>query len=56
MMKTTIQVSDTVRIREGGLSGEWVVWVLSNDRYQQYGVYESRERAVETATWLAGNR
>jgi hypothetical protein len=53
MSKTTIQVSDTVRVREGGLCGEWVVWVLSNDKYSQYGVYGSREGALDVAAWLA---
>ncbi len=51
-MKATVQVSDTVRVREGSF-GEWVVWVVVDERPRQYGVYESLERALEYAGYAS---
>lgn len=46
MGKQTIHVSDSVKIREGGISGQWVIWTLqASGSWREYGVYESRERA-----------
>ena len=52
--KETVQVSATVRVREGGMDGEWVVWTIVDDRPRQYGVYDSRAQALEVATYVAG--
>ncbi len=51
-MKTTM-VSETVKVRSGSF-GEWVVWVLVDEMWKQYGVYESQERALEYAGYASG--
>jgi hypothetical protein len=51
LMKTTIQVNDATKVR--GTDCEWVVWVMVNDSWRQYGVYESQETALEYAGYAA---
>ncbi len=49
MKREEIKVCETVKVRSGAF-GDWVVWVIRNDRPEQYGVYESKEFALEVAT------
>lgn len=38
------------------MAGEWIVWVIVDERPREYGCYDSRERALEVAAYVAAKK